>query len=206
MAEVIRARRVQRGMSQAELAEAVGVSTRQVGRYEKGEDEPSLSTAVRMAGVLRISIAELVGDEPRGVDLGGEWHAAWQTWKDGVERIDVHGLSVRQDRDFLTLAAERAAIPVEHGSYAWEGEARLWDNEVLMGWYVSAEAAVRSKGTIYFKLHQHGLHAAGRWVGLSHDGDIVTGFGAMARDPDRAAAAVRDLIEQGGPLWTRSVT
>ncbi len=38
-----------------------------------------------------------------------------------------------------------------------------------MGWYTADEAAVRSKGTLYFTLHQHGIHLTGRWVGLSYD-------------------------------------
>lgn len=46
-----------------------------------------------------------------------------------------------------------------------------------MGWYVADEGAVRSKGTMYFVLHQHGLHMVGRWVGLSYDGPIISGWG-----------------------------
>lgn len=206
MPEVIRAHRQRLKLSQADLAAAVGISTRQVGRYEKGEDEPGLSVAVKLADVFDISLGQLVGQEHRGLDLSGQWHAAWQTWKDGSERIDVHGLGVRQEGELLWLNAERAQVSVEQGTYAWDGELRLWDNDVLIGWYVSTEAAVRSKGSIYFKLHPHGLFAAGRWVGLSYDGDIITGFGAMAREASDAEGAVRDLIEQGGPLWTRSVT
>ena len=38
-----------------------------------------------------------------------------------------------------------------------------------MGWYIADEGAVRSKGTLYFTLHQHGISATGRWVGLSYD-------------------------------------
>jgi hypothetical protein len=34
---------------------------------------------------------------------------------------------------------------------------------------------VRSKGTMFFTLHQHGTRMTGRWVGLSYDGPIVTG-------------------------------
>ena len=36
----------------------------------------------------------------------------------------------------------------------------IWDNEMLMSWYVANEGAVRSKGT-YFILHQHGINAVG---------------------------------------------
>jgi hypothetical protein len=50
---------------------------------------------------------------------------------------------------------------VAEGSYRWRGELRLWDNEALIGWYRSTDAAVRSKGTLYLALHQHGTYA---WV------------------------------------------
>lgn len=78
----------------------------------------------------------------------------------------------------------------------WRGELRLWDNEILMGWYVADEAAVRSKGTMYFVIHQHGLRMTGRWVGLSHDGPIVTGWGAIARTEEEVVDMVRKLKEQ----------
>jgi hypothetical protein len=40
----------------------------------------------------------------------------------------------------LNLDAERA-IPVEGGSYRWRGELRSCDNEALMVWYRSTDAA-----------------------------------------------------------------
>ncbi len=51
---------------------------------------------------------------------------------------------------------------------------------------------MRSKGTMCFVLHPHGVHMVGRWVGLSYDGKVVTGWGAMAR----SEAEARRLIDQ----------
>jgi hypothetical protein len=45
---------------------------------------------------------------------------------------------------------------------------------------------------MYFVLHAHGLQMTGRWVGLSYDGEIVTGFGAMGKSESEA----RDLIQK----------
>jgi hypothetical protein len=70
---------------------------------------------------------------------------------------------------------------------------RVWDNEVLMGWYVADEGAVRSKGVLYFVLHQHGIHMTGRWVGLSYDGPIITGWGTIARTEDEVIALMDKL-------------
>ena len=96
-------------------------------------------------------------------------------------------------RQLFQLDADRAR-PLEEGSYRWRGELRLWDNEALMGWYRSTEGAIRSKGTMYLALHQHGEHAWGRWVGMSYDGLVVTGWGAIARTQELAHKLVQDLI------------
>jgi hypothetical protein len=79
------------------------------------------------------------------------------------------------------------------------GELRLGDNEALIGWYRSTDAAVRSKGTLYLSLHQHGTYAWGRWVGMSYDGPVVSGWGAIARTEDQAHQVVLDLVNDSRP-------
>jgi hypothetical protein len=54
---------------------------------------------------------------------------------------------MRQRGDVLDVTAEtRGTQGLDEGGYLWRGELRIWDNEVLMGWYVATEGAVRSKG------------------------------------------------------------
>ncbi|MGW2379107.1 helix-turn-helix domain-containing protein [Streptomyces sp. NPDC001658] len=197
ISDVIRSRRTALDISQADLAKATGISLRQLARYEAGEQQPTLSAAVALADALGISLDLLAGRVSYDLDLSGEWWAAWQTWKDKVPRVDTHPLRVSQRGESLQLDADRA-VPVEEGSYRWRGELRLWDNEALMGWYHSTEGAVRSKGTIYFALHPHGTHAWGRWVGMSYDGVVITGWGAMARTQEQADQVVRDRINAEG--------
>lgn len=194
ISDVIRSRRLALGLSQAELAKRAGVSLRQLARYEAGEQQPVLSVAVALASALNISLAQLAGQISHELDLSGDWWCAWQTSKDGVPRVDTHPLTVHQQGEQLQLDAERA--PAE-GSYSWLGELRLWDNEALMGWYRSTEGAVRSKGTMYLALHPHGEHAWGRWVGMSYDGAVVTGWGAIARTEKLSHKVVQDLINGG---------
>jgi hypothetical protein len=78
------------------------------------------------------------------------------------------------------------------------GELRLWDNELLLGWYAASDGAVRSKGTMYFALHPHGDKATGRWVGMSYDGAIITGWAAMARDEDQPAYLIETVKQTNG--------
>ena len=193
ISEVIKLRRSELGLSQAQLAKEAGISLRQLARYEAGEQQPVLSAAVALAEALRISLTQLAGQMTYDLDLSGTWWCAWQTWKDGIPRIDVHLLEVHQQGDLLQLDADRA-LPVAEGSYRWRGELRLCDNEALIGWYRSTDAAVRSKGALYLALHPHGTHAWGRWVGMSYDGEVITGWGAMARSEEEAHKVVQDLV------------
>jgi transcriptional regulator with XRE-family HTH domain len=73
MWEVIRRRRTELGLSQADLAAAVGMDKRQIRRYEAGDAQPSLSAAKAIADALGVSLDELAGGESRQLDLSGEW-------------------------------------------------------------------------------------------------------------------------------------
>ncbi|MCO1656600.1 hypothetical protein [Pseudonocardia humida] len=97
--------------------------------------------------------------------------------------------------DDIEIVAVARGRPTEGGGYLWRGELRLWDNEILMGWYAARDGAVRSKGTLCFSLHQHGINATGRWVGLSYDGPIVTGWATLARSEDDVLAIMNQLRE-----------
>ncbi len=197
MAEVLRQRRAELGMSQSDLAAAAGVDKRQIRRYEAGEQQPVLSVAVAIAEALKISVGELAGIPSHRVNLTGDWWASWQTFKDEEEVITAQEVQFRQQGDLISLQTITRGIAVEDGGYHWRGELRLWDNEVLMGWYAAEDGSVRSKGTMYFVLHPHGQRMHGRWVGLSYDGKIVTGWGGMARSENEARAAIDDLKERG---------
>jgi transcriptional regulator with XRE-family HTH domain len=180
-------------MSQAELAAAAGVDKRQIRRYEAGEQQPVLSVAVAIAEALKISVGELAGIPSHRINLTGDWWASWQTSKDGEEIITVQEVQFRQQTELIAVQTTTRGISVEDGGYHWRGELRLWDNEILMGWYAAADGGVRSKGTMYFVLHPHGQTMRGRWVGISYDGKIVTGWGAMAHSEDEARAIIDEL-------------
>lgn len=195
MSEVLRSRRAELGISQADLAKAAGVNVRQIARYESGEQQPVLSVAVQLADALSISLAELAGQIVHGLDLSGQWRAGWQTYRDGTERHAIQEVDAHQHGQHLQLTAKRTA-PVEEGGYDWFGELRVWDNEVLMGWYRGADGGVRSKGTMYFALNTAGTQGTGRWVGMSYDGAVITGAASLARNTDDAEKLLQQAAQE----------
>jgi DNA-binding XRE family transcriptional regulator len=130
----IRQRRAELNMWQSELAAKVGVDKRQIRRYESGEAKPTLPIAKAIASALGITIDELAGQDTHRINLTGDWWACWQPWKDGTEVLNCHQISIQQHGDKLSIATTtRGTQAYEEGGYLWEGELRLWDNEILMG-------------------------------------------------------------------------
>ncbi|KRE63743.1 helix-turn-helix domain-containing protein [Nostocoides sp. Soil756] len=196
MPEVIKARRAALGLSQADLAAQVGLDKRQIRRYEAGDAQPTLSAGRQIAQALGITLDELAGAHSRRVGLSGAWFAAWETWKDGEPVFTAQPVTLRQRGDLIQIQAEnRGNVTVAEGGYLWRGELRLWDNEVLMGWYAADDEGIRSLGTLFFHVHMHGQHMAGRWVGQSHDGPLLTGAASIAKSEEAATTQLRDLLE-----------
>ncbi len=171
---------------------------RQIRRYEAGEQQPLLSVAVAIADALGISVGELAGKPSHRVKLSGLWWASWQTFRDGAQKIASQQVEIKQEGDLLQVSTVTRGLAVEEGGYHWSGELRLWDNEVLMGWYAANDGSIRSKGTMYFVLHPRGLNMSGRWVGLGYDGRIMTGWGSMGQTQEESEETMRKLISSEG--------
>jgi transcriptional regulator with XRE-family HTH domain len=198
--EIIRQRRADLDMSQSDLAAKVGVDKRQIRRYESGETQPTLPIARAIARALGVSIDELAGEETHRVNLTGQWWASWQTTRSGIEKIATQEVEIKQEGSTLHIATLTRGLSVEEGGYHWSGELRLWDNEILMGWYASNDGSIRSKGTMYFVVHPHGLNMSGRWVGLGYDDQIMTGFSSMAHSREESEETMTQLVRSGGEV------
>src|SRR5919107_6040399 len=61
----VREARSQQGLTLEELAAAAGISRATLSNLERGEHSPSLNAATNVARALRVSLAELLGDEDR---------------------------------------------------------------------------------------------------------------------------------------------
>lgn len=193
--EIIRRLRQEAGLSQAGLAAAVGIHTRQITRYESGDQQPALGVAQRLAQALGVTLDELAGSPSDRVKLEGTWWTAWQTFNDGEEVIATQPVGLTQHGSTIQIEALERSSENERGGYLWRGELRLWDGQILMGYYAAADGNVRSKGTMYFVLHAQGEYAHGRWVGLSYDGPVISGHAALARTQDHVHGVMQRLVQ-----------
>ena len=198
-ADVIRRLRQEAGLSQAGLAAAAGVHQRQINRYESGEQQPALNVAHRLAVALGVTLDELAGVPSDRVQLQGTWWAAWQTFNEGQQVIATQPVGLSQHGSTIQIEALERSSENERGGYVWRGELRVWDGQILMGYYAAADGNVRSKGTMYFVLHAQGDYAHGRWVGLSYDGPVVSGHATLARSQDEAKAVMQRLLDTMQP-------
>jgi transcriptional regulator with XRE-family HTH domain len=69
--------RTRRGLTQEQLAVNVGLSQTFITRLELGQYDPTLSTLVRLAKALRVSVADLLGESMSA--------SVW--WQVGAERF-----------------------------------------------------------------------------------------------------------------------
>jgi transcriptional regulator with XRE-family HTH domain len=65
---LLRATRVQAGLSQSDLEEISGIPKARLSRYENGHVAPSIQTLARLAKALKVSEASLLGDERVAVE------------------------------------------------------------------------------------------------------------------------------------------
>jgi transcriptional regulator with XRE-family HTH domain len=194
--EVLRRLRQEAGLSQAGLAGAAGIHLRQIHRYESGEQQPALDVAQRLAAALGVTLDELASGSHDRVKLDGTWWAAWQTFDEGQQVIATQPVGLTQHGSTIQIEALERSSENERGGYLWRGELRLWDGQLLMGYYAAADGNVRSKRTMFFVLHAQGEHAHGRWVGLSCDGPVISGHATLARTQEQAQAVMARLVEE----------
>jgi len=78
-------RRHSLGLTQAELAERLGVDTETLSRFERGKHLPSLATLGRLAGLLQVTVATLMEeDKPTPANEA----LILTSWLDGLTQTD----------------------------------------------------------------------------------------------------------------------
>lgn len=56
-------RRIEKGLTQMELAEKIGATNQTISEYERGKTTPSYGNMVKLSKVLGVSVQELFFDE-----------------------------------------------------------------------------------------------------------------------------------------------
>jgi len=77
LAQNIASRRHALGLTQAQLAERIGVETETVSRFERGKHLPSLATLERLAKTLRCMMSDLLAEERPQSDEDALVLSAW---------------------------------------------------------------------------------------------------------------------------------
>ncbi|MFD4428752.1 helix-turn-helix domain-containing protein [Nocardia sp. NPDC058497] len=198
--KVIQERRRLLGLSQPALATAIGVSSRQITRYESEEQSPTLPVAIRLADALQISLAELAGIVDNRIDLAGRWWAAWQKAANHGDEVEVTPVTIRHEGDHLLIdsAAETPAAQDDPATQM-RGEMRVWDGDALTGWVRGMDVGWPI-GTIYYSLHPQGAHAVGSWTTKSGADGVVRGWSALAREKSDAEKLLSELVRTDGTV------
>ena len=90
LAENIRARRMQAGLSQEQLAEQLQVSRQAVTKWETGAGIPDIENLRAIAALFGISIDELLGDASENTATCGHLHESVTEYDiDGEKRFDI---------------------------------------------------------------------------------------------------------------------
>ena len=117
-ANVIRQRREALGFTKAEVARGAKIKEFSYARYESGEREPPLSVARAIAEVLDLSLAELAGQVPSGLDPSSR--AGSLSVVGNVVQARRHELGLTQTR-----VASATGVPLDLYQSYESGEADL---------------------------------------------------------------------------------
>jgi len=96
-ARAVSVRRREMGLTQAQLAEALGVDTETLSRFERGKHLPSLKTLEKLAALLVVPMTALLAESAPEVEDDAHRISAW-----------MRGLSA-EDRGFLLELVKRHA-------------------------------------------------------------------------------------------------
>ena len=62
-AKRIRGKRLEKGLTQEQLAQAIQISPQSVSKWERGDGYPDITLLPRIANFLQISVDELIGND-----------------------------------------------------------------------------------------------------------------------------------------------
>src|SRR5690606_1434497 len=78
------------------------------------ESNPPIEWLEPIAKALNVSVSELIGITPLGVNLSGVWYAVWDTTRDGIRTLNRHTLHAKHSGEFIDSYAEGSSTWWEH--------------------------------------------------------------------------------------------
>lgn len=115
--------------------------------------------------------------------LDGTWFALWESTAEDEQVLNSEELEVRSRRNGIITIQNREPSPENpRGGYLWICQSRMYDNQFILGQYISREPNVRSKGVLYLVIHRSGRFILGQWVGCNYDSDWARGLVVLSRE------------------------
>ena len=84
--------RIEKGLTQSQLAELLGVNQTAAGKYERGELEPNFSTLIKLSQIFEVSIDFLIGhsDDLGVISISSQKEKPAELSPDGKELLDIY--------------------------------------------------------------------------------------------------------------------
>lgn len=185
VSEVIRQRRQELGLTQADLAKASGMDARQIRRYEAGDVQPSLPAAKALADALQISLDELAGGLPLE-GMTGPWWLAWkELWQELpiITQVEIE----RADADYEAHVDAERTTGLSPG---WRMTFKRYRDTGLVGWFVDGKTI----GVAALEPMSPGW--AGRWIGVPSMDRPPAGHVALSRTREDLEALLKASIDR----------
>lgn len=184
MPEVIKRRRLELGMSQAELAEQAGVDQRQIRRYESGEAQPNLAAARSLARALAITLDALAGD-PAFENITGVWWMAWSSREAATALQQIEIRTRGMDLEMAVTESGENGLPLN-----WRGPLYATKAGGFAGIFTSDTV----NGSLV--LDWSGGDLTGVWVALPGDQGFGYGQLALSRAREDSISALTSVSAQ----------
>ena len=112
--------RKKQGLTQADLADLVGVGMNSIARYERGEVQPSVEIAQLIAGALNVRVDELLNG-PTTED----WELRLVVSKAGQAEKGVIDMTTEKSSAVLNIGDTAMAITLSANYELWEDDAKF---------------------------------------------------------------------------------
>lgn len=160
--EKLAAIRKDRGLSQEEMAERIGVSRQAVSKWESGESFPDIENLIAISGLLGVSIDRIVRHDADGCAA-----AVVESIKSDKDRVVAFLCKAKRNGYAAHAPEQRPSRPASHDIHYSDGDF-LYIDSYLGGERFSGEEAVWYKEKPVWA-----MNFSGRVLGQNFSGDFL---------------------------------